>query len=168
MPAKSSNIYSTIRTNKPKQEGKIYDDNGKIIATKRVLLLEDSHVRRVGESNSLSSCITAKGIDGLQSDHLISKHKGSINSNLPNVEDVIIHVGSNDISKGVKQGKVVDNIALACKRLREINPEVRILYIYILLSPPFSCRGMIHLKISILLRRTLRWSVAAFQMDGTF
>ena len=99
---------------------------GVLQAKQRVLLLGDSHVRRVAESNSLSHCFAAKGIGGLQSNQLISKHKGILNSDLPKVEEVIIHVGSNDISKNVKQDKVVNNISLACRRLREINPNIRI------------------------------------------
>ena len=126
VPHQSSNICSTIKINDPQQDGKLYDVNRKAGTSKRVLLLGDSHVRRVGESNSLSHCFAAKGIGGLQSNQIISKHKGFINSDLPKVEEVIIHVGSNDISKNVKQDKVVNNISLACRRLREINPNIRI------------------------------------------
>ena len=77
-------------------------------------------------SNSLSQCFAGKDIGGLQSNQLILKHKGMINSVLPKVEQVSIHVGSNDIRKSVKQDKVVNNISLACRRLREINPNIRI------------------------------------------
>ena len=102
----SSDICSTIRKNDPKQESKLYNENRKAGTSKMVLLLGDSYVRRVAESNSLSHCFTAKGIGGLQSNQLISKQKGIINSELPKVEDVIIHVGSNEISKNFKQDKV--------------------------------------------------------------
>ena len=93
---------------------------------RRILLLGDSHVRRVGETNSLSNCILARGIGGLKSDQLVSKHRGTINSELEKTDEVIIHVGSNDISKGVKQDAVTNDIDRACGKLREINPNIEI------------------------------------------
>ena len=125
-PHQSSDICSTIRKDGPQQDDKLFDENRKAGTSKRVLLLGDSHVCRVAESNLLSHCFDAKGIGGLHSNQLISKHKGIINSDLPKVEEVIIHVGSNDTSKNVEKDKVVNNISLACRRLREINPNVRI------------------------------------------
>ena len=101
-PHQSSDICSTIR----KSEQKLYDNNLKACTSKRVLLLGDSHVSRVAESHSRSHCFTAKGTGGFQSNQLISKHKGIPINDLPNVEEVIVHVGSNAISKNVKQNKV--------------------------------------------------------------
>ena len=121
-----NDICSTIRKDEPKQDDKLFDENRKAGTSKRVLFLGDSHVRRDAESNLLSHCFDAKGIGGLQSNQLISKHKGIINSDLPKVEEVIIHVGSNDISINLEKDKMVNIISLACRRLREINPNVRI------------------------------------------
>ena len=132
--SKSSNICSVTRKINPKQDDESCDNNSKSNASKKVLLLGDSHVRRVGESNFLANCFIAKGIGGLLSGQLISKHRGSVNSILPNVDEVVIHVGSNDISKGISQEKVVENITLACKRLKEVNPNVRIIVSSILLQ----------------------------------
>ena len=62
VPHQSSNICSTIKKNDPKQDGKLYDENRKAGTSNRVLLLRDSHVRRVAESDSLSHCFAAKDI----------------------------------------------------------------------------------------------------------
>ena len=109
VPHQSSDICIIIRKNEPKQNYKLYDENRKAGTSKRVLLRGDSHVRRAAESNLLSHCFAAKVIGGLQSNQLISEHKGIINSDLPEVEEVIIHVGSNDSSKNVEKDKVVNN-----------------------------------------------------------
>ena len=101
--------------NKPKPEAK-----------KRVLLLGDSHVRRVDESKSLPEYFIAKGIGGLRSEQLVSKHRGTINSELQKVDEIIVHIGSNDISKGMKKERVVDNIDKACRKFRDVNPNIEV------------------------------------------
>ena len=89
-----------------------------------MLLLGDSHVRRVEELNLLSSCYIAKGIGGLKSVQLISKHRGIINSHLDKVDEVTLHVGSNDISKGVKQERMIERMDMVCAKLKEINTKI--------------------------------------------
>ena len=89
-----------------------------------MLLLGDSHVRRVEEPNLHSSCFIATGIGGLKSDQLISKHRGIINSHLDKVDEVILHVGSNDISKGVKQERIIESMDMVCAKPKEINPKI--------------------------------------------
>ena len=37
-----------------------------------------------------------------------------------------IHIGSNDVSKGIQQEKIVENVHSASKRLRDINPDIKI------------------------------------------
>ena len=77
---------------------------------RRVLLLGDSHVRRLGESHLLSKRISANGIRGLRSNQILSRHKQVINSELASCDEVIVHIGSNDIAKGIQQDKIVKNI----------------------------------------------------------
>ena len=38
----------------------------------------------------------------------------------------MIHIGSNDISKGIPQQKIIDNIDSMGKRLKDINPNLNI------------------------------------------
>ena len=49
---------------------------------RKVLLLGDSRVRRLGESHLLSKQISANGIGGLRSNQILSRHKKVINSEL--------------------------------------------------------------------------------------
>ena len=64
MPHQSSDISNTIWKNETKQDGKLYDENRKAYASKRVLVLEDAHARHVAESKSLSHGFVLKGIGG--------------------------------------------------------------------------------------------------------
>ena len=57
---------------------------------------------------------------------MVSKHRGTINSELEKTDEVIIHVESNDISKWVKRDAVTNNIGPACGKLREINQNIEI------------------------------------------
>ena len=50
------------------------------------------------------------------------------------IDEVILHVGSNDISKGVKQERVIKSMDMACARLKEINPKISITLSSILLQ----------------------------------
>ena len=67
---------------------------------KNVLLLGDSHVQRLNDCNVLPENISAKGQGGLRSNQILSRHKQTINSELLKSDEVIIHIGSNDVSKG--------------------------------------------------------------------
>ena len=42
------------------------------------------------------------------------------------MDEVIIHVGGNDVSKGKKKDRVINNIDMTCRRLREMNPYAEI------------------------------------------
>ena len=93
---------------------------------RKVLLLGDSHVRRLGESHLLSKQISANGIGGLRSNQILSRHKQVINSELASCDEVIIHIGSNDIAKGIQQDKIVKNIDFTTKKLKDLNPDVKL------------------------------------------
>lgn len=91
---------------------------------KNVLVLGDSHVRRL-DQNKLQH-IKLAGVGGLKSGNIISTHKGIINSSINQVDEVIIHIGSNDIAKGVQVETLINNIDTAAKELQKKNPNVRI------------------------------------------
>ena len=93
---------------------------------RKVLLLGDSHVRQLGESHLLSKQISANGIGGLRSNQILSRHKQVINSELASCDEVIIHIGSNDIAKGIQQDKIVKNIDFTTKKLKDLNPDVKL------------------------------------------
>ena len=93
---------------------------------RKVLLLGDSHIRRLGESHLLSKQISANGIGGLRSNQILSRHKQVINSELASCDEVIIHIGSNDIAKGIQQDKIVKNIDFTAKKLKDLNPDVKL------------------------------------------
>ena len=91
-----------------------------------ILLLGDSHVRRLNETKLLGKSIKATGVGGLRSDQVISKHRGTINNELPETNKVIIHIGSNDVAKGVYPKKIASNVESAGKKLQQINPKVEV------------------------------------------
>ena len=93
---------------------------------RKILLLGDSHVHRLDDKKLLQNDIIAKGIGGLRSDQVISRHKQTINSEATSTDEVVIHIGSNDISKNVPQQRIIDNIDSMGKKLKEINPDLRI------------------------------------------
>ena len=49
-----------------------------------------------------------------------------INSELASCDEVIIHIGSNDIAKGIQQAKIVKNIDFTTKKLKDLNPDVKL------------------------------------------
>ena len=101
--------------------------NGKTApVNKKIPLLFDSHVRRLNDCKLLPDSMVAKGIGGLRSNQIISRHKQTINSELTTTDEVVIHIGSNDVSKGIQQEKIVENVHSASKRLRDINPDMKI------------------------------------------
>ena len=94
----------------------------------------DSHVRQLGESHLLPKQISANGIGGLCSNQILSRHKEVINSELASCDEVIIHIGSNDIAKGIQQDKIVKNIDFTTKKLKDLNPDVKLTVSSILLQ----------------------------------
>ena len=62
---------------------------------------------------------SAKGQIGLRSNQILSRNKQTINSELLKSDVDIIHIGSNDVSKGVKLEKITGNVHFVCKRLKE-------------------------------------------------
>ena len=123
--------------------------NGKTApVNKKILILGDSHVRRLNDCKLLPDSIVAKGIGGRRSNQIISRHKQTINSELTTTDEVIIHIGSNNVSKGIQQEKIVENVHSASKRLKDINPDIKIS-----VSSVFY-KAMIHPRISELLRLT--------------
>ena len=49
----------------------------------------------------------------LRSNQILSRHKQTINSELSKTDEVIIHIGSNDVSKGVKPDKTTGYVHFA-------------------------------------------------------
>ena len=74
----------------------------------------------------LGKSIKATGIGGLRSDQLISKHRGTINSELPETKKIIIHIGSNDVAKGVCLEKITSNVEFAGKKVQQTNSKVEV------------------------------------------
>ena len=72
-------------------------------AKRKVLLMGDSHICRIDKSNVLNKSILASGFGGLKSNQVIFRHKQSINSNIQSVDEVAIHVGSNDVWELMKR-----------------------------------------------------------------
>ena len=88
----------------------------------KILLIGDSHVRRLQESNPLhESIILPKGIGGVKSNQVLSRHKPNINRDLESADEVIIHLSSNDISQLIKEQVFVQNIEPIGKHLVEMN-----------------------------------------------
>ena len=81
---------------------------------------------RLSESHVLSKQISANGIGSLRSNQILSRHKQVINSELASCDEVIIHIGSNDIAKGIQQDKIVKNIDFTTKKLKDLNPDVKV------------------------------------------
>ena len=73
-----------------------------------------------------NSCTYRKVLSTFKGNQVLSRYKLSINSNNESADQVIIHVGSNDISKGIKEEVLVQNIELIGKHLVEMNPGVRV------------------------------------------
>ena len=58
-------------------------------------------MRRLDEKKILAKSTAAKGTGEIKGDQIVSGHVQTINSELQKFDDVIIHMGSNDISKGI-------------------------------------------------------------------
>lgn len=72
-------------------------------------------MRRLSDCNLLPMSIPTKGLGGLRSNRIISRHKQMINGELLKVDEVIIHIGSNDVSKGIQPEQITENFHSACK-----------------------------------------------------
>ena len=95
-------------------------------STKKIMLLGNSHIRRLDGEKILRWPIVAKGIGGIKSDQPISRHKQTIKSELQKFDEVIIHVRSNDISRGISTNKLIANVDMAGQRLQEMKHDVKI------------------------------------------
>ena len=49
-----------------------------------------------------------------------------MNSELTRTDEVIIHIGSNDVAKAILQEKIVENIRSASGRFRDVDPDIQI------------------------------------------
>ena len=125
LSSKKENYKCTKKNAKGSHDKLCTNAKSKPNASRRVLL-GDSHVRWAAESNFLPEYFIGKGIGGLRSEQLDSMHRGIINFELHKVDGVIIHVGSNDISKGMKKDRVINNIDMTCRRLKAMNPNAEI------------------------------------------
>ena len=112
----------------PNQNRNGYNGNKTSSATqaKKILLLGDSHVRRLDADKLKKHSITSAGIGGLLSGQLHSRHKQTINSELPSATEVVLHIGSNDISKNIPTSIILNNIDTAVQKLKDINAEIKI------------------------------------------
>ena len=99
-----------------------------------ILLLGDSHVRRLDEKKLLDKSIKAVGIGGLESAQVNSRHRGTINSKLIDTNKVITHIGSNDDAKGVPPEKVVNILESAGNRVVQVNSKVKVAILAIFLQ----------------------------------
>ena len=83
-------------------------------------------MRRLDEKKLVGKSIKAVGIEGLRSDQIIPRHKGTINNEPPETNKVIIYIASNDVAKGVPPEKIVDNVESAGKRVVQVNSKVKV------------------------------------------
>ena len=63
-------------------------------------------VRFLMNMNLLPERISARGLGGLRSNQIVSCDKQTINCELSKNDEMIIHIGNNDVSKGVKQEEI--------------------------------------------------------------
>ena len=91
---------------------------------KKVLLLGDSHIRRL-DSSKLNNT-TAAGLGGIKSSQSIKRCPKTTTDEVESSEEIIIHIGSNDISKGIPSITVINNIDEACKNLHNKNLDTNI------------------------------------------
>ena len=83
-------------------------------------------MRRLDEKKLLDTSIKAVGIGGSKSDQVISRHRGTINSELPEIYKVIIHIGSNYVAMEVPPGKIDNNVESAGKRVIQVSSKVKV------------------------------------------
>ena len=119
------------------------------------LLLGDSHVLRLNETKLLGKSIIAKGIGRLRSDQLISKHRGTINSELPENKTIIIHIGSNDIAKGVCPEKIASNVEFSLKKVQQTNSKFEVTISTIFLQGSDLAQNNLNISKTNLLLREL-------------
>ena len=86
-----------------------------------------THIFHASMNDNLClSILLQKGIGSLRSKQLVSNHRGTINSELQKVDEIIVHIGSNDISNGIKKERSADNIEKACRKFRDVNPNIEV------------------------------------------
>ena len=91
----------------------------------RVLIIGDSHVKRL-DVNRMKDAVPL-GIGGLKSDQILKNREISnlIDENIQEVDEVILHVGCNDLANKSSQ-TVLTNIDNAVKKLKERNPNINV------------------------------------------
>ncbi len=89
-----------------------------------VLVLGNSQIRRL-DSAKLQH-IKLAGVGGLKSGSILTTHKTVINENIKECEEIILHIGSNDIAKGISHETLIKNIDHAGKELKKKNSGIRI------------------------------------------
>ena len=62
----------------------------------------------------------------MKSDQIISRHRATINSELPKTKKVIIPIGSNDFAKGIPPEKIANNVESAGNRVLQTNSKVKV------------------------------------------
>ncbi len=113
---KAAILSPEIRENK--------EDSGDSVAQK-VLIIGDSHIKRL-DPDKMKEAIPL-GIGGLKSDQVLKNKEIAdlVDSNIQEVEEVIVHVGCNDLVSRSPQ-VVVTNIDNISKKLKERNPHVNV------------------------------------------
>ena len=74
----------------------------------------------------MAKSIRAMGIGGIKCDQIISRHEGTINSELPDTKMISIHIGSNNAAKGISPEKNVNNVEYASNRVLQGNSKVKV------------------------------------------
>jgi len=95
------------------------------VKVRKILLLGDSHIRRLDEEKVLRWPIAAKGIGGIN-EQLISRHKQTSNSELQKFDEVIIHIGTKGHLKRDPYQKLIANVGMAGQTLQDIKHDVMI------------------------------------------
>ena len=51
---------------------------------------------------------------------------GTINSELQKVDEIVVHIGSNEISNRMKKERTVDNIDKACRKFMDVTSNIEV------------------------------------------
>ncbi len=120
----NNNIIPSVPTNDDEEIEVVEVQKApKVAIKKKALLLGDSHVRRLNPDKLTN--IIAAGIGGLKSDEILKKHKQVISENIDEVCDVIIHIGTNDLSTKTPKA-IVHHVENIIQSLKSKNANVNI------------------------------------------
>ena len=95
------------------------------------------------------------GIGGIENDHIISRHRGTIDNELPETKKVIIRIGSNDVAKGAPPERIVNNVESADNRVLQVNSKVKVAISAIFLQGTELAQNNLNISKTNLLLRDL-------------